>query len=363
MKKKDKQHLLLIRLSALGDVVMLLPVVRSMREQYPEVRLSVLSQPFARPFFEAIEGVNFIEADIRNRHHVFGGLWHLARKIEKENSFTAIADVHCVIRSWVLLFFLRLLHLPHWYRTASIRKGRKEKELLTREKGKILQPLKHSVKRYAEVLHRLAFRVQVPYELGGLASIELPDAVQPLFAKTRLRVGVAPFAKHKGKIYPLERTQELVKRLVRQDIQVFLLGGRGDEKDLLERWATKPNIVVLPAYNLNLLEELSVMQRLDLMVAMDSANMHLASWAGTHVLSIWGATHRYAGFYGWGQSENLAVEREDLPCRPCSIYGNKPCMRGDYACLDISIDEIFKRILHELPTVPSDTTSEPSECR
>ena len=223
--------------------------------------------------------------------------------------------------------------------------------------------MKHTVKRYAEVLHRLSFRVQVPYEIGGLASIELPDAVQPLFAKTRLRVGIAPFAKHKGKIYPLERTQELVKRLVRQDIQVFLLGGRGDERDLLERWATKPNIVVLPAYNLNLLEELSVMQHLDLMVAMDSANMHLASWAGTHVLSIWGATHRYAGFYGWGQSENLAVEREDLPCRPCSIYGNKPCMRGDYACLDISIDEIFKRILHELPTVPCDTASESNECR
>lgn len=353
MKKEKTPHLLLIRLSALGDVVMLLPVVRSMREQHPEVQLSVLSQPFARPFFEAIEGVHFIEAEIHNRHKGILGLWRLARKLEKENSFTAIADVHSVLRSWLLTFFLCLLHFPRKYRIATINKGRKEKEHLTRAKAKQLVPLEHSVKRYADVLQRLTFKLQIPYELGGLEPVDLPPAVAPFFTHTRPRVGIAPFAKHKGKIYPLERTLELVKRLQRQGIQVFLFGSQGDEQHLLERWATKPDIVVIPTYHLNLLEELSVMQRLDLMVAMDSANMHLASWAGTRVLSIWGATHRFAGFYGWGQSENLAVERDDIACRPCSIYGNKSCMRGDYACLDLSVDEIYKRVLLELPTHPS----------
>jgi len=324
-----------------------------MREQHPEVQLSVLSQPFARPFFEAIEGVHFIEAEIHNRHKGILGLWRLARKLEKENSFTAIADVHSVLRSWLLTFFLCLLHFPRKYRIATINKGRKEKEHLTRAKAKQLVPLEHSVKRYADVLQRLTFKLQIPYELGGLEPVDLPPAVALFFTLTRPRVGIAPFAKHKGKIYPLERTLELVKRLQRQGIQVFLFGSQGDEQHLLERWATKPDIVVIPTYHLNLLEELSVMQRLDLMVAMDSANMHLASWAGTRVLSIWGATHRFAGFYGWGQSENLAVERDDIACRPCSIYGNKPCMRGDYACLDLSVDEIYKRVMLELPTHPS----------
>ncbi len=349
VKKKKTPHVLLIRLSALGDVVMLLPVVRSMREQHPDVALTVLSQPFARPFFEAIEGVNFIEADIRKRNKGIRGLWRLARTLEKENDFTAIADVHSVLRSWLLIFFLRLLHLPHLYKIRSIDKGRKEKKLLTREKGKKLFPLTHTVKRYADVLQRLDCKVQIPYELGGLTPVEIPATLLSVLNKNSLRVGIAPFAKHRGKIYPLERMQELVKRLVKQDIQVLLFGSRGEEELLLERWATKPNIVVLPAYHLNLQEELSVMQRLDLMVSMDSANMHLASWAGTPVISIWGATHRYAGFYGWGQSENLSVEREELDCRPCSIYGNKKCLRGDYACLDISVDELLKRILHELP--------------
>ena len=65
---------------------------------------------------------------------------------------------------------------------------------------------------------------------------------------------------------------------------------------------------------------------------MDSSNMHLASLVGTPVVSVWGATHPYAGFMGWGQSESNAV-MIDMPCRPCSIYGNKICAKGDYPCL------------------------------
>ena len=74
------------------------------------------------------------------------------------------------------------------------------------------------------------------------------------------------------------------------------------------------------------------MSHLDKMVSMDSGNMHLASLVACPVVSIWGATHRYAGFLGWNQSSDNVIDIP-LPCRPCSIYGNKPCLRGDYACL------------------------------
>ena len=74
------------------------------------------------------------------------------------------------------------------------------------------------------------------------------------------------------------------------------------------------------------------MSHLDVMLSMDSANMHLASITGTKVVSVWGATHPYAGFMGWNQDEANAVQLP-LPCRPCSVYGNKPCRSNDYACL------------------------------
>ncbi len=65
---------------------------------------------------------------------------------------------------------------------------------------------------------------------------------------------------------------------------------------------------------------------------MDSANMHLAALAGTPTVSVWGATHPYCGFRGWRQKEELTVQLP-MDCRPCSVFGNKPCLRGDYLCL------------------------------
>jgi len=68
------------------------------------------------------------------------------------------------------------------------------------------------------------------------------------------------------------------------------------------------------------------------MLSMDSAGMHLASFKGTPVVSIWGATHHYAGFLGYGQSDDNIVA-DNIECRPCSVFGNKPCFRKDYACM------------------------------
>ena len=59
-------HILIIRFSALGDVAMTVPVVYSLAQQYPDVRITMLSRPFARQLFENIApNVNFMEADLK----------------------------------------------------------------------------------------------------------------------------------------------------------------------------------------------------------------------------------------------------------------------------------------------------------
>jgi len=78
--------------------------------------------------------------------------------------------------------------------------------------------------------------------------------------------------------------------------------------------------------------------------SMDSSNMHMASLVGTPVVSIWGATHPYAGFMGYGQSITNGVQT-DLECRPCSVFGDKPCWRKDLACMNnIDIDEVLMKV-------------------
>ena len=69
------------------------------------------------------------------------------------------------------------------------------------------------------------------------------------------------------------------------------------------------------------------------MVSMDSANMHLASLVDIPVVSIWGATHPYCGFKGWRQNDENIIQLP-LTCRPCSVFGDRPCHRGDYLCLN-----------------------------
>ena len=143
---------------------------------------------------------------------------------------------------------------------------------------------------------------------------------------------------------PIEKSLELVK-ILSQKNEVLLFGGGKKEVDVLSKWEQELDNVTSLAGKLSLTQGLQKMADLETMISMDSANMHLASLVGTRVVSVWGATHYFAGFLGYGQSEKDIVEIKNLECRPCSVFGNKPCYRGDYACLNqIEISEILKKI-------------------
>ena len=76
------EHILIIRFSALGDVAMTVPVVYSLAKQYPNVRITMLSKPFARPLFENLApNVGFMEADLANEYHGLKGLNALYRRL------------------------------------------------------------------------------------------------------------------------------------------------------------------------------------------------------------------------------------------------------------------------------------------
>ncbi|WP_300702922.1 glycosyltransferase family 9 protein [Bacteroides sp.] len=323
-------RLLIIRFSALGDIAMTVPIIDSLAKQYPHLEITVLSKPFAAPIFSQMPAnVKFQGADIK-QYSGFTGLLRLFCKLRKEK-YDAVADLHDVLRSKVLrgLFFL------FGKKTAHIDKGRKEKKTLIRAKHKILRPLTSSFNRYADVFQQLGFPVEIKFnsiykEKKGDTTLFQDITGVP---DNKHWIGIAPFAAHKGKILPDETIATLIHEAsLHDDWKIFLFGGGKAETEKLEAWAGKHLNVQSLAGKLNMNQELSLMSYLEAMISMDSANMHLASLTGTPVISIWGATHPYAGFMGWKQSIQNAIQ-VDLPCRPCSIFGNKPCWRGDYACL------------------------------
>ena len=340
------EHVLIIRFSALGDVAMTVPVVFSLARQYPHVRFTVLSRGFARPLFEDLaHNVGFMEADLKNEYRGIKGLNALYRRLTAKH-FTAIADLHHVLRS----DYLRTRFNLGRYRVEHIDKHRKGRNQLTRSNNKIMVQQPTSFQNYADVFDRLGYPVKVdfhsifPAEGGDLTL--LPEGFQEK-PSHQYWIGIAPFAAHEGKIYPLPLMRQVIEQLLEHHphARIFFFGGGKKEFEVFDEWENSfPQCVNASKQLGGLRQEMILMSHLDVMVSMDSGNMHLASLTGIPVVSVWGATHPYAGFAGWGQSTDKFVQL-DLPCRPCSIYGNKPCMRGDYACLqNISPDMIVEKV-------------------
>ena len=353
-------HILIMRFSAMGDVAMLVPVVYSLATQYPALRITVLSRPFARPFFENLRpNVGFMEADVNKEYKGISGLNALYRRLLAKN-FTAVADMHNVLRT----NYLRMRFNVSQFRVAHINKRRVEKHRLIRNTAKVFRPLPSSFHNYADVLDELGYPIHLeftsifPPSGGNLRLLEGRVSDKKLFQQW---IGVAPFAAHPGKIYPIELMKKVIAQLAKNhpSCRIFLFGGGQRERKLLDEIAADHQQCINASAILNgLSEELILMSHLDVMISMDSANMHLASVVGTSVVSIWGATHPYGGFMGWNQSRDHAVQ-VSLPCRPCSIYGNKKCERGDLACLyQIKPEQIIEKVEAVLRTPKTSTAAE-----
>ena len=341
-----KEHLLVIRFSALGDVAMTVPVVYALAQQYPDVRITVLSRNFARPLFDdLLPNINFMEADLKREYHGITGLNSLYRRLLAKQ-FTAIADLHSVLRSRYLRMRFNLDH----YKVAHIDKHRKDRRRITSSSNKQLIQLPTSFQNYADVFARLGYPVNVQFrsifsEDGGDMNL-LPESL-PRPTVGQPCIGIAPFAAHEGKIYPVRLMEQLVEQLLAKhpDTRIYLFGKGQREDETFPKWcAAHPQCVYVSQHLNNLRDELILMSHLQVMVSMDSANMHLASLVATPVVSVWGATHPFTGFMGWNQNPENAIQIP-LECRPCSIYGQKPCLRGDYACMrNIAPEQIVNRV-------------------
>ena len=348
--------ILLLRFSAMGDVLLLVPVLRSLVAAYPDVEVVVATRPRFAVFFSGIERVSVFEADVDTRFTGFFGVRKLFFALLVKEDFDVIIDMHDHLRTMIL----RNLFVLFGKKVVVFNKGRKEKKAFTRKENKITTPLPHTIERYRQAFEKAGFSFPIlsgPYLFASETSKnhlkKWLDKIAP--EKKGVWLGLAPFALHKSKIWPLANYPALIQELIRKINPTLFLFGGGDPEikyfhDLQERF---PKNCVMVAGQLKMQQEIALLQQLDLMVCTDSSNMHLAVLAGTSLVSIWGGTHPDVGFgpFGRGAESILQINREELPCRPCSVYGKEKCHRGDFACLTgISIETVANRIIDRLNT-------------
>lgn len=328
------RNVLIARFSALGDVAMTVPVVYSVCAAHPRTNFIIVTQAVASTLFvNKPKNLEVIGVDVKVKYHGARGLYRLYRDLMKQYDIDVYIDLQDVLRTWVLGAYFTLGGVP----VKRIDKGRRGKWALTRRFNKRMFPLISSRERYREVFYRSGFVFEETFK--SLFGDKKPEQsvfaeITPAKREGERWIAIAPFAKYKGKIYPIHQMEKVLHEIALwENVKVFLLGGGDEERKVLRKWADKyANVVSVAEKRYGFPTELSLLSYCDVMLSMDSANMHLASLVCLPVVSVWGATHPYCGFMGWHQDMRDAVQLNML-CRPCSVIGNKPCRFKDFFCL------------------------------
>ena len=329
MRNNKNLNVLVVRLSALGDVAMSVPAIYSVAETYPTNTFHVVTSKLCAQLFVGAPAnvmVHPLEAV------TLGNLFRCVRSLKVD----VVADLHNVLRTWIMDIYFRLRGKT----VAMLDKRRWERGAV--KKAHYATPVIFT-DRYFDVFKRL--KLPCMFFFTNLSADDLPELPDGLPAKNGKKwVGIAPFARYTNKVYPLGKMQKVADMMAAHpETEVFLFGGR-KEKEIMEKWCGRSARLHNMAGRFTLGEELALMARLDVMLSMDSANMHLASLVGTRVASIWGSTSPACGFLGWRQDSSDAI-LASCDCQPCTIAGSNNCRFGDMHCLtDISPETVADKL-------------------
>tara|TARA_Y100000389_G_scaffold185736_1_gene205424 strand:+ start:409 stop:1374 length:966 start_codon:yes stop_codon:yes gene_type:complete len=317
----------------MGDVAMVSPVLKELLENNKNYKISLLTNFQFFPFFRAFNDVNLIPFDKKKQHKGLLGMFRLFKEIKKLD-LDYVVDLHEVLRT---NFLKAVLKVPFY----QIDKGRDEKQNLV--SGKIFAPLKSTHQRYRDVFEKIGISIK-PLSKTQIHRVDISD-LKLIPKNNKLLIGIAPFAAHKGKEYPIAQMEEVIKE-INKDFNVILFGGGKKEEFILDDLAGKHSNVINIANKFSLDQEMDVISNLSIMLSMDSANGHIAALMGIKVLTIWGVTHPFAGFSPYGQTDknNILVNRLQFPKIPTSIYGDKFPNGYEKAISSISPKEIISKL-------------------
>ena len=329
-----------MRLSAMGDVAMTVPVLRAFVKQYPTVQITVVSRLFFKPFFDGIPNLSFFAFDEKERHKGFLGLLRLFSDL-KQLKIDAFADLHNVLRSKIV----RTLFALSGKKVAAVDKGREGKKALTRAENKVFKQLPTMFEKHSKVFEQLGFPLDLSNPKFPEKAVLNSEILSIIGENHQKLIGIAPFAQYDSKVYPLDLMKEVIAKLAENpENTILLFGGGKKEIEILNSISSSYENVINMAGKIKFQQELQLISNLDVMLSMDSGNAHIAAMLGVKVITLWGATHPFAGFAPFNQPlENALVsDREKYPLLPTSVYGNKIILGYEEVMRTITVDSIVE---------------------
>lgn len=340
------------RFSSIADVAMAIPVIYSACATYPDIRFYfVTRRTMADMFINPPSNLIVVGVDIKTDYTGVSGMRRLVNELSKDYDIDLFIDLQDVVRTRMMRFLWSLKGV----KSVCIDKGDANRRALIRRRRKRMLPLISQRTRYRAAFYKAGLPVSDAFKglFGG--HCKAPEKSFEMITGPKKPgekwVGVAPFASHAGKMYPLGKMEEVLRmvRAAHPEVRFYFFGGGSEEHERLDCMAGEfEGAVSLSGKRYGFAAEIALINHLDVMVTMDTANMHLSLIALTPTVSIWGSTHPYCGSEGWNQSDNDIVQLP-MTCRPCSMTGNKVCYRSDYMCLcGIRPEKIAEKINEKL---------------
>ena len=337
------KRILIIQTAFLGDVILSTPLIKALRELFPDSFISFLLIPETEKVLENSPHLNEILIYDKRKKKGLGSFLQILAKI-KERKFDLAIISHRSLRSALLAYFSRIPQRIGFNRSAG-------SFLFTH---KIVYPLNvHEVDRNLSLLSGFDFHQsdKIP-EL--FPSPEDFSYARKLLHNSDIReedkiVGVAPGSVWATKRWLPERFAEVADLLIKKaGAKVVFLGSKEDQKLCLEianRMKEKP---VILAGKANILQSAAIISFCKVVLSNDSAPVHIASAMKRPVVAIFGSTIPEFGFAPYGKG-HLIIEKK-MDCRPCGIHGRNECPENHFRCMhEITTEEVFEAVISLFP--------------
>lgn len=329
MKISDCKNILIIRLSSLGDIILTTPLVRSIKNLYPQINIDFIIRKEYHDTIKYnpyIRNIITLSRDYKSK---------LVREKIKDNNYDLIIDLQNNLRSRII----------SWQSSNSI--VRYKKPYLKR-----LLLVKFKINRFKETIPipvRYANTIPNFYLDDKGLELFLPQNKKAQLGEEKF-IGLCPGSRHKTKMWPEEYFVELGNALNNENFKVVLFGGKDDMENCAKISEQIKNS--LDFSNDNKLLELAVnMQKCKIIICNDSGLMHAALGLKIPTIAIFGSTVQEFGFLPY-KGKKLVLENNSLTCRPCSHIGLDECPKEHLKCLrNIEPELVLQQTLKFIETL------------
>ncbi|MGL4209661.1 MAG: lipopolysaccharide heptosyltransferase II [Candidatus Adiutrix sp.] len=340
------KNILIIKMSALGDVVMTLPALLSLRAAYPKAKIDWLVEA---PSFDLLRGHPALNKVIVSPRHQIMSLLKSGRFIEAFKIFTAFVK-NLKSQNYDVILDLQGLHksammvfLANGVRKIGFANTREKTSWALNEKMVPYDPEEHALGRYLAAAQYLGApnfisgqgqlggrqeATSQPWPLDGAyfspPSESCSQAEEILNKVQRPFIVLNPGAKWATKKWPLRHWKELAKSLGEfKNLGLVITGSEADHKWGEEIKTTSKNIVNLCGQT-ELRVLAAVLQKSKLVVTCDTGPMHLAAAVGATGLALFGPTKPYRTGPVGG---NFKVLTPNIKCLGClKRHCKEPCL-------------------------------------